>query len=91
MNGSNYVLPLTQGAPSAVRVAASGVVGVLLAAVPVLLGSKAHRSAHPGDPGWVPRLAQAGVLLGAVAVALRLVATVLATVQVTRSGFFVPL
>ena len=91
LNGSNYVLPFTQGAPSTARVVGSGLVGALLAGVPVLLGRTAQRRTHPGDPAWVPRIAQAGVVLGAIAVVLRLVVTATAAAQVADTGFFAPL
>lgn len=91
LNGSNYVLPFTQGQSSPVRTVLAGLLGALIALAAVGLGLFAKRRAHPGDPAWVPRIAQAGVLVAGIAVALRLIATSAAAVQVTDSGFFAPL
>lgn len=46
---------------------------------------------HPGDPAWVPRVAQAGVLIGGIAFVLRLISTAIAAVEVTNSGYAPPL
>ena len=91
LNGASYVLPFTQDQSSTTRTVLSGLLGALIALVAVVLGSMASRRAHPGDPAWVPRLAQAGVLVGGLAVLLRLIATSASAVQVAESGFFAPL
>ena len=91
LNGSNYVLPFTQGQSSPTRTVLAGLLGAMIALVAVVLGFLASRRAHPGDPAWVPRIAQAGVLVGGLAVVFRLVATSAAAVQVADSGFFAPL
>ncbi len=91
MNGSNYVLPFTQGESSTTRTVLAGLLGAAIAGAAVVLGLVASKKAHPGDPAWVPRIAQAGVLVAGVAVVLRLVATSAAAVQVADAGFFPPL
>lgn len=91
LNGANYVLPFTEGQSSTTRTVLAGLLGAALALVPVVLGSVASRRTHPGDPAWVPRLAQAAVLVGGIAVVLRLVATSAAAAQVADAGFFAPL
>ena len=91
LNGSNYVLPLTQGMSSTARTVLAGLLGAALALVPVVLGVMARGRTRPGDPAWVARLAQAGVLLGGAAFVLRLVATAVSAVQVADSGYFAPL
>lgn len=91
LNGSNYVLPFTEGQSDTTRTVLAGLLGALMAFGAVILGLMASRRAHPGDPSWVPRIAQAGVLVAGVAVVLRLVATSAAAVQVAEAGFFSPL
>jgi hypothetical protein len=91
MNGSTYVLPFTQGESDTTRTVLAGLLGAALALGAVVLGLVSSKRAHPGDPAWVPRAAQAGVLVAGVAVVLRLVATSAAAVQVAESGFFAPL
>jgi hypothetical protein len=91
LNGSNYVLPFTQGQSSTVRTVLAGLLGAFIALTAVGLGVFAKSRAHPGDPAWVPRLAQAGVLVAGIAVVLRLIATSAAAVQVADSGLFAPL
>lgn len=91
MNGSNYVLPFTQSESPTTRTVLAGLLGAAIALAAVILGLVASKRAHPGDPAWVPRLAQAGVLVAGLAVVMRLVATSAAAVQVADSGFFAPL
>jgi hypothetical protein len=91
LNGSNYVLPFTQGQPSTTRTVLAGLLGALIAMVAVVLGAVASRRTYPGDPAWVSRVAQAGVLIAGIAVVFRLVATSAAAIQVADSGFFAPL
>lgn len=91
VNGSNYVLPFVEGQSTIVRTVLAGLLGAVIALAAVGLGVWAKSRAHPGDPAWVPRIASAGVLIASIAVALRLVATSAAAVQVAESGFFAPL
>ena len=87
LNGANYIYPLTDGISSAGRAVLAGLLGAAFALAAVVMGSLARRRAHPGDPAWVPRIAQAGVLLAGLVFVLRLVATALAAVEVTNSGY----
>ena len=91
LNGSLYVLPFTQNQAPFVGTVLAGLLGALFALAAVGLGLFAKRRAHPGDPAWVPRIAQAGVLVAGIAVALRLIATSAAAVSVADSVFFAPL
>lgn len=91
LNGSRYVLPLGQGRPVTNLVLISGLVGALIAAVAVALGALARRRADQSHPTWVPRIAAAGILVSAIALLLRLVATWLAAVQIDGYGFLPPL
>lgn len=91
VNGSSYVLPFTQGQPSTVRIVLAGLLGAVIAFSAMVLASVASKRSHPGDPAWVPRVAQAGLLIGGTAVLLRLVATSATAVQVADFGFFAPL
>jgi hypothetical protein len=91
LNGANYILPLTQGMSSTARTVLAGLLGAAIAVVAVVLGSVAGRRTHPGDPGWVARLAQAGVLIGTITFVLRLIATAVSAAQVADSGYFAPL
>ena len=74
---------------------ARAVLAVLLGAAVVLaaavLRSLVSRRAHPGDPAWLPRVAQAGVLPAGTAFVLRLVASAIAAVEVTKMGYAPPL
>lgn len=87
VNGANYVYPLTQGMSSASRAVLAGLLGAAIALAAVVLGVVASRRAHPGDPAWVPRVAQAGVLVAGTAFVLRLIATAIAAVEVASSGY----
>jgi len=91
LNGSLYVLPLTQNQAPFVGTVLAGLLGALFALAAAGLGVFAKRRAHPGDPTWVPRIAQAGVLVAGIAVVLRLIATLAAAVSVADLGFFAPL
>lgn len=91
LNGANYIYPLTDGIGSAARAVLAGLLGAAFALVAVVLGSLASRRTHPGDPAWVPRIAQAGVLIAGIAFVLRLIATAIAAVEVTTSGYAPPL
>lgn len=91
LNGSRYVLPLMQGQSSTALVVIAGLVGALIAAVAVALGARARRHVQPDDPEWVRRLAQAGMLVSAIAVALRLIATLASAAQIEGYGFLPPL
>jgi hypothetical protein len=86
LNGASYVYPLGQNAGEATRVALAGLLGAGFALVPVLLAAMAQRRTHPGDPSWVPRLAQAGLLLGLLAFVLRLVMTATTLAEVAGGG-----
>jgi hypothetical protein len=81
LNGSTYVSPFIGDTASVARTVLGGLLGALFALAPVVLGLLAHRRTHPGDPSWVPRLAQAGVLLGGISIVLRLVATAVASIS----------
>ena len=87
LNGATYIYPLTQGMSSARRAVLAGLLGAGFALAAVVMGSLARRRTHPGDPAWVPRIAQAGVLLAGLAFVLRLVATAVAALEVTSSGY----
>ena len=91
LNGANYIYPLTDGMSSAGRAVLAGLLGAAFALAAVVMGSLAGRRTHPGNPVWVSRIAQAGVLLAGVAFVLRLVATAIAAVEVTNSGYSPPL
>lgn len=91
LNGANYIYPLTDGIGSAARAVLAGLLGAAFALVAVVMGSLASRRTHPGDPAWVPRIAQAGVLIAGIAFVLRLIATAIAAVEVTTSGYAPPL
>lgn len=91
LSGSMYVLPFTAGQAPTVRIVLAGLVGAVLAVVAVALGARAWRRVGPGDPEWVPRLAQAGMLVSAIAVALRLIATVASAAQLDGYGLMWPL
>ena len=91
LNGSLYVLPFTQNQAPFVGTVLTGLLGAFFALAAVGLGLFAKRRADPGDPAWVSRIAQAGVLVAGIAVALRLIATSAAAVSVADSGFFAPL
>lgn len=91
LNGSSYVLPFTMGQSDVTRTVLAGLLGATIAAAAVVLAVLAQRRTHPGDPEWVSRVAAAGVVVGGLAVVLRLAATAAAAVQVTDSGFFAPL
>lgn len=87
LNGANYIYPLTDGIGSAARAVLAGLLGGVFALVAVVMGSLATRRTHPGDPAWVSRIAQAGVLIAGIAFVLRLVSTAIAAVEVTDSGW----
>ena len=91
LNGASYVIPLTQGLPSTARTVLAGLLGAAIALAPVVLGGMARSRTHPGDPDWVARVAQAGDLIGLLALVLRLVATAASAVQAADSGYFAPL
>ena len=91
LNGASYILPLTQGMSSTARTVLAGLLGAAFALAPVVMGVVARSRTHPGDPAWVTRVAQAGVLLGCTAFVLRLVATAVSSAQVADSGYFAPL
>ena len=91
LNGANYIYPLSDGVSSAARAVMAGLLGATFALAAVVMGSLAMRRTHPGDPGWVPRVARAGVLIAGTAFVLRLVSTAIAAVEVTNSGYAPPL
>ena len=91
LNGGTYVLPFTGGLPSTSRTVLAGLIGAAIALAAVALGAVSVRRTHPGDPGWVAPLAQAGVLIGGIACLLRLVATAVSAAQVSEAGYFAPL
>lgn len=91
LNGANYIYPLTDGIGSAARAVLAGLLGAAFALVALVMGSLASRRTHPGDPAWVPRIAQAGVLIAGIAFVLRLVSTAIAAVEVAGSGYAPPL
>ena len=87
LNGANYIYPLTDGIGSAARAVLAGLLGAAFALVALVMGFHASRRTHPGDPAWVPRVARAGVLIAGTALVLRLIATAIAAVAVTDSGW----
>ncbi|CAN5201133.1 hypothetical protein BH24ACT10_BH24ACT10_08520 [soil metagenome] len=91
LNGGSYIFPLSLGVASTTRLVLAGLLGAALALAAAVLGVVALHRAHPGDPGWVSRLAAAGALLAGTACVLRLVATGLAALQVGDTGYFAPL
>ena len=91
LNGANFVYPLTDGVGSAARAILAGLLGASFALAAAILGVVAARRTHPGDPHWVARIAQAGVLVATVAFVLRLVATSIAAVEVSTTGYTPPL
>lgn len=80
-----------QGQSVTPLVVIAGLVGALLAAGSVALGVRAQRRVRPSDPEWVPHLAQAGMLVSAIAVVLRLIATLASAAQIEGYGFLPPL
>lgn len=60
------------GAPSQTLQVLAGLVSAALAAIPLLMGLEATRQLLEDDPLWVSAVARGAVVLGAVAVVLRL-------------------
>jgi hypothetical protein len=60
------------GPPTKTLQVLAGLTGAALAAIPLLLGLQATRLLLDDDPLWVSAVSRAAVLLGAVAVLLRL-------------------
>lgn len=60
------------GTPNQTLQVLAGLAGAALAAIPLLMGLEATRQLLEDDPLWVSAVARAAVVLGAVAVLLRL-------------------
>jgi hypothetical protein len=79
LNGSYYVF-LSVGPGDSIKTAnvLSALLGAALSLLPVVLGWRASARLLDSDPRWVATAARAAVLLGLLAVVLRLVLAVLA-------------
>ena len=88
LNGFAYVaLAVGGGVNGAGNGLAAGLVGAVLALIPVGLGLRAHGRLLPEDASWVGPLARAAVLLGLLSLLLRLVGTTLLAAQDAGPGF----
>jgi hypothetical protein len=83
LNGSYYVF-LSVGPGDSIKTAnvLSALLGAALSLLPVVLGWRASARVLESDPRWVATAARAAVLLGLLAVVLRLVLAVLAAAAV---------
>jgi hypothetical protein len=92
LNGSVFFY-LSVGPGDSVKTAnvLSALLGAAFALLPVVLGWRASARVLDSDPRWVPTAARAAVILGLLAVVLRLVVAVLAAAAqdpVNRFGGF---
>lgn len=67
----------------------AALLGAAFALLPVVIGWRASASVLPSDPRWVGALARAAVILGLLAVVLRLVLAVLAAAATDTGSRFV--
>ena len=75
-NGSIVlILTETNGPPSSAAMVGAGLLGVALASLPVWMGLAAVRNLLEDDPLWTAAVARAAVLVGLVAVVMRLATT----------------
>ena len=91
LNGTSYLF-LSFGPGDSIKTAnvLSALLGAAFALLPVVLGWRASARVLDSDPRWVATAARAAVLLGLLAVVLRLVLAVLAAAAddpVSRLGF----
>jgi hypothetical protein len=91
LNGANYVYPLASELSSATSVVLAGLLGAAFALAAVVMGQVATRRTHPGDPAWVARVGQAGVLVAGTAFVLRLVGTAVAAAGSQGNAYLPPL
>ena len=88
LNG-NYYFFMSVGAGDSIRAAniMSALLGAAFALLPVSLGWRASARVLDADPRWVATLARAAVILGLLAVALRLVIAILAAAAESDQRF----
>jgi uncharacterized membrane protein len=77
LNGSTFLFQYVAGEPQKTRLVLAAALGALFALAPIWLGWRAAARTLESDPRWVGTLARAAVLLGVIALVLRLVIAVI--------------